>query len=140
MVHLYCRHIPDCWSSFSQHVHGTKGSANLIGYFNGELIVPGKTMKFPHGPDGHQVEMDDLFAAIVAGQPYNEVDSRIDGTMTAILGRMATYSGKVVTWDDAVNSSLDLAPKSLAWDADTPVKPRPNGTYACAIPGVTKAW
>ena len=77
---------------------------------------------------------------IVAGQPYNEVDSRIDGTMTAILGRMATYSGKIVTWDDAVNSTLNLAPKSLAWDAETPVKPRPDGTYACAIPGVTKAW
>jgi predicted dehydrogenase len=139
-VFSYCRHIPDCWSSFSQHAHGTKGSANLIGYGNGELIVPGKTLRFPHGPDGHQVEMDELFAAIVAGQPYNECDSRIDGTMTAILGRMATYSGKVVTWDDAVNSTLGLAPPSLAWDAETPVKPRPDGTYACAIPGVTKAW
>ncbi len=64
-VFSYCRHIPDCWSSFSQHAHGTKGSANLIGYANGELIVPGKTMKFPHGPDGHQVEMDELFAAIL---------------------------------------------------------------------------
>jgi hypothetical protein len=60
--------------------------------------------------------------------------------MTAILGRMATYSGKIVTWGDAINSSLSLAPQSLAWDADTPVKPRADGAYACAIPGVTKAW
>jgi myo-inositol 2-dehydrogenase / D-chiro-inositol 1-dehydrogenase len=60
--------------------------------------------------------------------------------MTAILGRMATYSGKVVNWDEALSSQLDLTPKSLAWDADTPVKPGPDGCYACAMPGVTKAW
>jgi myo-inositol 2-dehydrogenase / D-chiro-inositol 1-dehydrogenase len=60
--------------------------------------------------------------------------------MTAILGRMATYSGKMVKWDEAINSQLNLAPKSLAWDAEPPIKPGPDGLYACAIPGVTKAW
>ena len=60
--------------------------------------------------------------------------------MTAILGRMATYSGKVVKWDEAINSQLDLTPKNLAWDAETLVKPGPDGIYACATPGVTKAW
>jgi hypothetical protein len=60
--------------------------------------------------------------------------------MTAILGRMATYSGKVVSWDEAVASELDLSPASCAWDAETPVKPRADGTYACAVPGVSRAW
>ncbi len=79
-------------------------------------------------------------AAIQAGQPYNEADSCAASTMTAILGRMAAYSAKVVTWDEAVNSQLDLTPKKLAWDAETLVKPGADGLYACAIPGVTKAW
>jgi myo-inositol 2-dehydrogenase / D-chiro-inositol 1-dehydrogenase len=137
----YCRHIPNCWNSFSQHAHGTRGHASLQGYGDGELIVAGqKPARFKHGPDGHQIEMDELFAAIRAGQPYNECDSRIESTMTAILGRMATYSGEIVAWDKAVNSSLDLGPKSLAWDAEPSVKPRPDGTYACATPGITKAW
>ena len=60
--------------------------------------------------------------------------------MTAILGRMATYSGKIVKWDEASTSQLDLSPKSLAWDAEMPVKAGPDGRYACAVPGVTKAW
>ena len=70
--------------------------------------------------------MDDLMAAIQAGQPYNEADWGASSTMTAILGRMAAYSGKVVAWDEAVNSQLDLAPKNLAWNAETPVKPGPR--------------
>jgi len=84
--------------------------------------------------------MNDLFAALSAGQPYNEVDQAAESTLTAILGRMATYSGKVVKWDDAIQSELDLMPKSLAWDAETLVKPQADGCYACAMPGVTKAW
>ncbi len=40
----------------------------------------------------------------------------------------------------ALNSTLDLMPEKLTWDAETPVKPRPDGTYACATPGATKAW
>ena len=137
----YCRHIPGCWDSFSEHAHGTKGIADLQGYGNGELCVAGQApARWKRGPDGHQVEMDDLFAALLAGQPYNEADWAAESTMTAILGRMATYSGKVVKWDEAIKSQLDLAPKNLAWDAETPVKPGPDGIYACAIPGVTKAW
>ena len=60
--------------------------------------------------------------------------------MTAILGRMAAYSGQIVKWDEAINSQVDLAPKNLAWDAEPPVKPGPDGCYACALPGATKAW
>lgn len=137
----YCRHIKGCWDSFSQHAHGANGVVDLIGAGKGTLSVKGQAPKtFEHGPDGHQVEMDDLFAALVAGKPYNEADWAATSTMTAILGRMATYSGKIVKWDEAVKSELDLMPKTLAWDAPTPVNPGPNGIYPCAIPGVTKAW
>jgi hypothetical protein len=57
--------------------------------------------------------------------------------MTAILGRMATCSGKVVTWEQGINSQLDLSPGSLAWDAEPKSKPGADGCYACAMPGVT---
>ncbi|MCR4415618.1 MAG: gfo/Idh/MocA family oxidoreductase, partial [Thermoguttaceae bacterium] len=83
---------------------------------------------------------DDLFAALLAGQPYNEADWGAEASMTAILGRMATYSGQTVRWDDAIRSQLDLAPETLAWDAKPKPAPGPDGLYPCAIPGVTKAW
>jgi hypothetical protein len=59
--------------------------------------------------------------------------------MTAILGRMATYSGQLVTWDDAVKSNLTYGPDHLVWDAIPRTKPGPDGIYACAMPGITKA-
>ena len=137
----FCRHIRGCWNSFSEHAHGTSGYADIEGHGRGILHVDGKApLRLERGPDGHQVEHDDLFAALLAGQPYNEADYSAASSMTAILGRMATYSGKVVEWDAAIASDLDLSPKEFAWDAEPPVLPDAGGAYACAMPGVTKAW
>ncbi|MBN1854439.1 MAG: Gfo/Idh/MocA family oxidoreductase [Pirellulales bacterium] len=140
-MYSYCRQTPGCWTSFSQHAHGTKGSARLDGEGTAELSIDGEPSKrWDRGKDGHQVEMDDLFAAYIGGRPTNEVDATADGTMTAILGRMATYSGKEVSWDDAFHSNLDLAPETLTWDAKPRVLPDEKGYYPCAVPGVTQAW
>ena len=137
----FCRHIPGCWESFAEHCHGTKGSVEIEGHGRAFVRVDGQPeLKIERGPDGHQLEMDDLFAALMAGQPYNEGDWGAEASMTAILGRMASYSGKVVRWDEAINSTLDLSPASLTWDATPKVLPGPDGIYPCAIPGVTKAF
>jgi hypothetical protein len=53
------------------------------------------------------------------------------------MGRMATYSGKEVTWDMALNSTLDTMPKTLAWDADPGPKPGADGMYPSPLPGQT---
>jgi len=57
--------------------------------------------------------------------------------MTAILGRMATYSGKIVHWDEALNSTLSLAPDAFTWEAQPKALPDADGFYPVAIPGVT---
>ena len=135
----YCRHIPGCWNSFSQHAHGTKGVGEIEGHGQAELRIEGQSpQRWERGPDGHQLEHDDLFAALKAGQPYNEGDYGATSSMTAILGRMATYSGQVLRWDDALASQIDLTPKNLRWDGETLVKPGADGLYACAMPGSTK--
>jgi predicted dehydrogenase len=135
---LFCRHIPNCWSSFGGIAHGTKGEADLS---KGMLTIRGQEpQRFEKGIAGHQAEHNDLFAALDAGQPYNEGDYGISSTMTAILGRMATYSGQVVTWDEAVKSKTDLQPERYAWDAQPPVKPGADRLYACAVPGQTRPY
>ena len=137
----YCRQIPGCWNAFSQHVHGTKGHADLRGFGSGDIYVTGQEpIRRKSGPNPYQIEMDELFAAIQDGRPYNEADRGAESTMTAILARMASYSGQIVTWDGAMGSELELTPKSLTWDTEPPVKPGPDGCYACAVPGVTKPW
>jgi len=137
----FCRHMPNCWMSFAQHAHGTRGRAELIGHGRMTIWADGQDrFRLPRGEDGHQSEHDHLFAAITSGEPLNETESAAHSSMTAILGRMATYSGKVVTWDEGIGSTLDLAPASLAWDAVPGPRPGPDGCYPCAMPGLTKAY
>ena len=53
---------------------------------------------------------------------------------------LATYSGKVVTWDEGLNSKLSLLPQRMASDATPPVVPAEDGPYPVAPPGATKAF
>jgi myo-inositol 2-dehydrogenase / D-chiro-inositol 1-dehydrogenase len=140
-----CRHIRNCWNSVAEHAHGTKGSADISGAKiyspSGELIWSGKG-----GGGGHQEEHYDLFSALRQGKIYNEAEFGAHSTLTAILGRLATYSGKVVKWDEALNSDVALADfDSLRSFQDAaPAKPNPDGVYVTeeryeiAMPGKTK--
>jgi len=60
-------------------------------------------------------------------------------TMTAIMGRMATYSGKLIEWDEAFNSKLQLMPETVSWDMTPPILPDQDGWYPVAVPGKTIA-
>src|SRR6185503_8026650 len=131
----YCRHINGCWSSVSEHVIGTKGTCDVSGH-----VIRGENpWRFSgRGKDPYQQEHDDFFAAIRDDKPYNEAEYGAMSSMTAILGRLATYSGKVVEMKDALNSSIETMPKTLSWDAETPVQPGEDGIYPRAVPGKTK--
>jgi myo-inositol 2-dehydrogenase / D-chiro-inositol 1-dehydrogenase len=133
-----CRHMTGCWNSVSEHVQGTKGRCDVNDY-----KVEGASPWNYSGTDKdpYQVEHDDFFAAIRNDTPYNETAAYgAHSTMTAIMGRMATYSGKEVSWDDALNSTIDTMPKVPGWDADPPTKPDATGHYPIPVPGVTKAF
>jgi len=132
-----CRHVGGCWDSVSEHAHGTLGYADVSA---GRITSAGGwDWRYRGDPvDPYQVEHDDLFAAIRAGQPYSEAVNGAHATMTAILGRMATYSGRVLKWDEALASTLSLAPERLAWDAAPRALPDAEGRYPHAIPGVSQ--
>ena len=77
----------------------------------------------------YQVEHDELFAAIRKGEVLNDGDWMLHSTMVGLMGRMAAYTGKKVTWTDFIKSDEDLAPEeTLKWtDAFTPTPmPRPG--------------
>mgnify|MGYP002621840016 CR=1 FL=1 len=132
-----CRHIPGCFNSVSEHAHGTKGTAN-IGRGLIEATGSDRWRYRGENPDPYQVEHDDLFASIREGDPINEAEYGAHSTMTAILGRMCTYSGKEITWEEAINSDIDLMPEAFSWDATPKSLPGPDGLYALAVPGITK--
>jgi predicted dehydrogenase len=125
----YCRHMQNCWNSISEHCQGTKGHAEIS---IASIVVNEEQWKY-RGPNSspYQQEHDDLFAAIRAGTPLNEGEYGALSSMTAILGRMCTYSGKMISWDEALNSNLSLGPKDFSFDATPP-------TPHVAVPGVTQ--
>ena len=62
-------------------------------------------------------------------------------SMTAVFGRMATYSGKLLKFDDCLNTKVDVFPYDNGdpkWNTAPPVAPDKNGRYKRPVPGVTK--
>jgi predicted dehydrogenase len=133
-----CRHIQGCWSSVSEHAHGTLGVSNV----GAGRIESGGDWKWRYEgepQDPYQVEHDVLFRAVREDLPHNEAEYGAHSTMTAILGRMATYSGKVVTFEQALSSELALVPDRYAWDGNPPTLPDDSGHYPIPVPGSTRA-
>lgn len=137
------RQQPGTWTHVSDHVHGTAGALTLgTGPWGlGEATPRTLRSKGYRGVNMYQQEHDDLQASIRGSGPYTfEGDYGATSSMTAVMGRMATYSGQVITWEEAVRSELSLAPQRYALDADPPTLPDAEGNYPVATPGVTRAW
>ncbi|MGD1891656.1 MAG: hypothetical protein ACFB15_13815 [Cyclobacteriaceae bacterium] len=71
--------------------------------------------------DMYQSEHDELFASIRNGSPINDGDFMAQSTLLAIMGRMAAYTGQIVTYDEALNSQEKLGPEEYSWDLESPV-------------------
>jgi hypothetical protein len=73
----------------------------------------------------YQTEHDDLFESIRNGSAMNQGVDMAHSTLAAIMTRMSAYTGKVVTWDQALNSQLELTPAQWVGgpgvDASVPV-------------------
>jgi myo-inositol 2-dehydrogenase/D-chiro-inositol 1-dehydrogenase len=136
-----CTQIPHLWTQNSEAAIGSKGTATLGDGRIFSITGPKawKSERSGNKNDAFQQEHDDFFAAIRANKTYNEADYGILSSMTAIMGRMATYSGKLIEWDEAFNSTLELVPKTFSWDMEPPVKPDAEGFYPVAMPGKTVA-
>ena len=117
-----CRHIAGCWNSISEAVVGTKGSCQVDRY-----TITGEKAWRHRGKNNEPYvqEHTDLIESIRGGQPLNELKNVTESTLTAIMGRMAAYTGKEVSWEQALNSKLDTFPKNLSWDMKLPVSPTP---------------
>ena len=136
----HCRHQKECWNSVAEHTHGADGYANIskgeIFDKNGKSIFKCKEGKGQRG--GHQQEHHDLFADLRDGKIPNEAEYGAKSTFTAILGRMATYSGKEIAWKDAINSNISLCNVDALHDMDlddAPIGPDADGNYPIAVPG-----
>ena len=122
-----CRQMDGCANDVSDHVFGTKGNCDVFKH-----QITGQTnWKFGKGkkPNMYQVEHNELFAAIRNGKPINNGDYMTKSSMLGIMGRMSAYTGKAITWEQAMNSKEDLSPAKYEWG---PITAAPVAT-----PGIT---
>ena len=128
------RQIPGCYNENLCTILGTKGTAKIERRGSTIADLKGnRTWKYEGPkPNMYQQEHDEFFASIRSGNYINDGDRMVNSTMMAIMGRVAGYTGKEVTWKMAMNSKLSLVPDvSKGWDS--PVEFVPT-----ALPGVTK--
>lgn len=139
IMNSQCRHIKGTMSKVDEQIIGTKGTI-FCGNMN-MVDRKGKVLyQFDKAKENnpYQSEHDELFAAIAKGEyKFADAENGARSTMTAILGRLATYSGQVVEFDAALNSGMSLQPAKYAWDAQMPLQPDANGLYPVAVPGAT---
>ena len=134
-VYSHCRRQAGCTNDISDYILGTKGRCDMMKH-----RIEGETNWRYEGPNPNKyvAEHEALFASIRNGQPINNGKYMAQSTMWAIIGRMATYTGKAITWEQAMGSEEDLTPQRYAWDANPPILPDEHGQYPIAVPGVTK--
>jgi predicted dehydrogenase len=142
ILNSQCRHIKNTMSKVDELIVGTKGkifcgAANIRDHKGGLLYQFDRKTE----NDPYQSEHDELFAAIAKGEyKFADAENGAKSTMTSILGRMATYSGKLVEWDKALNCGLNLQPTAYTWDTLPKSLPDANGQYKIAVPGITKFY
>jgi predicted dehydrogenase len=130
-IYSMARQTEGAYGRVSEQFVGTKGWCYAEG-----LIVNGETRKrIPNtGINPYVQEHVDLIAAIRNNKPLNEARTVAESCLTAVMGRIAAYTGKLVRWSDVttgVYASVDLWPKELNFDMKLPVPPVP-------VPGVSK--
>lgn len=138
-MYSQCRHMSGCVNRVTESFQGAGGSAPEPGVILTASGYPILRHDARKDLNPYQVEHDLLFAAISKSEfKFADAEHAAKSTMTAIMGRMATYSGQLIEWESALNSEISLMPNKYAWNAEPPVLPGKDGMYACAIPGVTK--
>jgi myo-inositol 2-dehydrogenase / D-chiro-inositol 1-dehydrogenase len=126
-----------CYGEVTDHIYGTKGQANLLGRgaqtpytITGENAWRYPAAQDRRNGDMYQIEHNEQFAGIRSGNPINDGDWMAKSTLMAIMGRIACYTGQVVTAEQALNSPDLTPPDGYRWDR-APAMP------AVARPGVT---
>jgi predicted dehydrogenase len=120
-----CRQMDNTAYRVSNLVVGAEGQALMEQFTNfyvrgKETWEPGKQWLNPYVEE-HRV----LIQSIRKGDPINETRTIAESTLTAIMGRMSAYTGKIVTWEAALNSKLNYVERVINIDLRQPRAARP---------------
>jgi predicted dehydrogenase len=124
-VHSMCRQINGCENNVSEWIQGTEGTSNCqntvwdkagtqLWKFDGYKLDEAGKMTEDLAISPYDQEHIDFVTSIRTGKPLNEAEFVAHSTMAGIMGRVSAYTGKLITWDEMMNSEMKLGPKVYA--------------------------
>ena len=145
----FSRHMDGCWNTYSDYVHGSRGSAVIMAtlgqpkpkIYNCHDMVP-KNLVWEFGkndPNPYHAEWQLLLDAIRQDKLHNEARRAGEAEIAALMGRAATHSGKYITWDQVLNSDFQFVKDidNMNFDTLAPIHAGPGGVYPAPQPGIT---
>ena len=136
-----------CYSEFATFAHGTKCAAQFSGNIHAGTTHIYKDQRMAkenivwQAPKEQfspwDAEWNVLLDSIRNDKPQNEAKRAALSNLADLMGRAAVHSGKIVTWDEMMNSNFQFVENidEMDYDTEPPVKPGPDGYYPVPIPG-----
>jgi len=136
-LYAFCRTQNGCYGNADSILLGNKGRCIVT-----RGIIEGENPWKYSGPQESPYDLEHraLFGAIRSGTPINCGDYMVRSTLTTVMGQLACYSGKQLTWEQVARSNFCFLPKpeDVRLDMEPPVKPDANGWYPVPMPGLTE--
>lgn len=141
VIFSQCCHFEGSHNRVDETFQGTKGRVYLSAGNRAVLYDSKGNEIFSHksnnDPNPYRQEHVELFDAIAKGQyKFDNAEYGAYSTLTGIIGRIACYTGKVIKWDQAIQSPISLMPETYTWESLPKILPNANGEYPFAKPGL----
>jgi predicted dehydrogenase len=128
------RQINNCKGMVEEFVQGTAGTSNCRNWIRSAKGEDWEVSLRPRRGEPKDLPYDqehlDLIESIKQGNPLNEAQAVAESTLTGIMGREACYSGQEVTWEQVMESTMELGPQEYEFG--------PYPTPPVAMPGFYK--
>ena len=146
----FSRHMTNCWATYADYAHGSKGSAVIMTdlgepkpriYKSQKIDEDKPVWEFgQNDPNPYDVEWQVLVDAIRQDKKHNEARRAGEAEVAALMGRIATHTGQEITWDQVMKSEFQFVKDidHLTFDTPAPIHEGPDGIYPAPQPGITK--
>ena len=145
----FSRQMANCWDTYSDYAHGSRGSAVIMTaldqpspkIFKGQQMAESDVVWKYAGDDlnPYRVEWQLLLDAIRQDKPHNEGRRAAEADLVALMGRTAVHTGKMITWEEMTKSNFQYVPNidQMTFETPAPLQAGPDGIYSCPLPGST---
>ncbi len=137
-IHSMCRQVSGCWNWVGHDLVYEKGHTN-----GSDGPAPKKSPwpdDLPVAKSGHLQEQVNVLYYVLKGKPLEQARAVAESSAAAVLGRISTYTGQLVTWRDMMEApkakpgiyNETLKPTAEDFETDSVVIPKEG---KIAVPG-----